>query len=83
MQQNQEQILIGGNPHLKPEKARGWGGGIVVTPHFVPGFSAAIDYYHTELSNTILIGGVAGYHHPRPRSAGLLRRGADHAASAR
>jgi len=59
VQQNQEQILIGGNPNLQPEKARGWGAGIVFTPHFVPGFSFDVDYYHTELSNTILTGGVA------------------------
>lgn len=57
---NQEQILIGGNTALQPEIARGWGAGIVLTPHFVPGFSFDVDYYHTELSNTILTGGIAG-----------------------
>ncbi|MGA0602985.1 TonB-dependent receptor plug domain-containing protein [Caulobacter sp. KR2-114] len=63
-QNNQEQILIGGNPNLRPEIARGWGAGVVFTPHFVPGFSFDIDYYHTELSNTILTGGVAGVTSP-------------------
>ena len=63
-QNNQEQVLIGGNPNLQPESARGWGAGIVLTPHWVPGFSFDVDYYHTELSNTILIGGVAGVTSP-------------------
>ena len=58
--QNQEQVLIGGYPSLQPEKARGWGAGIVFTPRAVPGFSFDVDYYHTELSNTILTGGIAG-----------------------
>ncbi len=63
-QNNQEQILIGGNSALQPETAKGWGAGIVYNPHFVPGFTFDVDYYHTELANTILTGGVAGVTSP-------------------
>jgi len=57
---NQQQVLIGGNPGLKPEISHELTVGTVATPRWVPGFSAAVDYYNVRIENTVLIGGVAG-----------------------
>jgi outer membrane receptor protein involved in Fe transport len=46
-----EQTL--GNPGLTPEVAKSFGGGVVVTPTFLPGFAASVDYYNIELSGAI------------------------------
>ena len=62
--QNQEQVLIGGNPKLNPELSRGFGVGMVITPHQLPGFSAEIDYYRTKIRNAVLIGGIASVTNP-------------------
>ena len=56
---SQIQVLVGGNPALKPETSRGWSAGGVLTPRFIPGFSFVADYYWTKISNQILTGGVA------------------------
>jgi outer membrane receptor protein involved in Fe transport len=56
---NQEQILIGGNPALKPELSTEYTVGGVFTPRFAPGLSLEIDYYNTTINNTILSGGFA------------------------
>ena len=56
--QNGTQIptLVGGNPNLLPESSRTYTIGTVLTPRFLPNFSAEIDYYHTSIEN--LIGSV-------------------------
>jgi len=62
--QNQEQVLIGGNPHLNPELSRGVGVGLVLTPHQLPGLSFEADYYRTKIRNAVLIGGIASVTSP-------------------
>ncbi|EJL35092.1 TonB-dependent siderophore receptor [Novosphingobium sp. AP12] len=42
-----------GNPNLKPEVADGWTAGIVITPSFLPGFSASFDYYDIKIDDAI------------------------------
>ena len=56
----QQQVAIGGNPNLKPEKSKSFGYGLVLTPGFVPGFTFAVDYYNIRIDNTVLTGGVVG-----------------------
>ena len=45
--------LITGNPNLEPEKADSWNLGGVVTPRFLPGFSASVDYFEIDLEGAI------------------------------
>ncbi len=54
-QQTGDQIatLVGGNPQLSPESSRTYTIGSVLTPRFLPNFSAEIDYYHTSINNQI------------------------------
>ncbi|HSI17586.1 MAG TPA: TonB-dependent receptor [Sphingomonas sp.] len=42
-----------GNPTLKPEKSDTWNIGAVLTPTFLPGFSASIDYFRIEIKDAI------------------------------
>jgi outer membrane receptor protein involved in Fe transport len=42
-----------GNRNLKPEKAKTWTVGTVVTPGFLPGFSASFDYYDIRITDAI------------------------------
>ena len=42
-----------GNVSLKPEVARTWGAGVVLTPTFLPGFAASADYFDIELVDAI------------------------------
>lgn len=42
-----------GNTSLKPEKANTWTVGAVVTPSFIPGFSASFDYYDIQIKDAI------------------------------
>lgn len=42
-----------GNPGLKPEVARTYGAGVVITPKFVPGFAMSVDYYKIDLTGSI------------------------------
>jgi outer membrane receptor protein involved in Fe transport len=42
-----------GNLALTPEVALTWGAGAVVTPRFLPGFAASIDYFDIKLSDAI------------------------------
>jgi iron complex outermembrane receptor protein len=42
-----------GNPNLKPEVARNTTAGVVVTPSFLPGFTATLDYFHIVIANEI------------------------------
>lgn len=50
---NQYNGLIGGNPDLSPEKADTFTGGVVLTPTFLPGFSASVDYFNIDLTGAI------------------------------
>ena len=42
-----------GNTALKPEVAMTWGIGGVLTPSFLPGFAASVDYFDINLSGSI------------------------------
>lgn len=42
-----------GNPNLKAEKSDSWNIGAVLTPRFLPGFSASVDYFRIEIKNAI------------------------------
>ncbi|WP_260928572.1 TonB-dependent receptor plug domain-containing protein [Novosphingobium sp. 9] len=42
-----------GNPNLKPEKANTWTAGIVISPRFLPGFTASFDYYDIKITDAI------------------------------
>jgi iron complex outermembrane receptor protein len=42
-----------GNPVLKPEVANTTGVGIVLTPTFLPGFGASIDYYKINIAQAV------------------------------
>jgi len=42
-----------GNENLRPEKADSWNIGGVVSPRFLPGFSASVDYFRIELEDVI------------------------------
>lgn len=42
-----------GNPGLVPEVSRTYTAGVVVTPDFVPGFNASLDYYKIRMKNAI------------------------------
>ena len=43
----------GGNPDLKPEKAKTLTAGVVVTPTFLPGFAASVDYWDIKVQDAI------------------------------
>ena len=60
IQNNQEQVIQGGNPNLKPETARIFTAGLILTPRWTPGLTIAVDFYQVKIANTILIGGIAG-----------------------
>ena len=45
--------LIGGNAALKPETAKTTNIGIVLTPSFLPGFNATIDYTDIKIANVV------------------------------
>jgi len=49
--------LTGGNPNLQPEVSKSWTAGAVLTPTFLRGFSATVDYFHIKVNNLI---GVLG-----------------------
>ncbi|HET7086236.1 MAG TPA: TonB-dependent receptor [Rhizomicrobium sp.] len=56
VQPNQTRTLFvanQGNPALVPEVARTYTAGIVVTPDFIPGLTASLDYYQIKLKNAI------------------------------
>src|SRR6185437_8499260 len=50
---NQCQARVGGNPGLNPETSDSWTLGIVVTPTFLPGFTATVDYYNIKIGGFI------------------------------
>ncbi|MDV3455544.1 TonB-dependent receptor [Sphingomonas sp. HF-S4] len=45
--------LTTGNPNLLPEKANSWNIGGVVSPRFLPGFTASVDYFRIDLEGAI------------------------------
>lgn len=45
--------LTTGNPNLRPEKANSWNIGAVVSPRFLPGFTASVDYFRINLEDAI------------------------------
>lgn len=46
-------VIASGNPTLAPEKALTKTYGVVLTPHWIPGLQASIDYYHIGISDAI------------------------------
>ncbi len=44
---------ITGNPNLREETADSWNVGAVVTPRFLPGFSASVDYWRVKVRDAI------------------------------
>jgi outer membrane receptor protein involved in Fe transport len=44
----------GGNPNLKPEKADTVSAGAIVTPRWLPGFIASVDYYSIDIEGAIV-----------------------------
>lgn len=49
----QTKVLSGGNPNLEPETADTLSVGAVLTPSFMPNFSATIDWWQIEMENLI------------------------------
>ena len=49
------EVLRSGNALLKPEVADTLGLGIILTPSFLPGFQASIDYYKIDISGAVKI----------------------------
>ncbi|MDB5670427.1 MAG: TonB-dependent receptor [Alphaproteobacteria bacterium] len=45
--------LTSGNSGLKPEKADSWDVGAVLSPRFLPGFTASVDYFDINLKGAI------------------------------
>ncbi|AQR73958.1 TonB-dependent siderophore receptor [Sphingomonas sp. LM7] len=45
--------LTTGNPNLLPEEANSWNIGGVVSPRFLPGFTASVDYFRINLEGAI------------------------------
>lgn len=78
---NQYNGLQGGNPNLSPEVANSITAGIVLTPSFLRGFQATVDYFDIRLKNrigtvgadTIITQCIAT---ANPTFCGLIRRNA-------
>jgi len=47
------QTLSGGNPKLRPETAKTFTYGIVLSPRFIPGFTTSVDYYNINMGNAL------------------------------
>ena len=52
----QTQGLFGGNPNLDPEESDTITIGAVLTPNFIPNFSASIDYFDISVDDAIVAG---------------------------
>lgn len=46
-------LTVGGNTALKPEKAETWTWGVNLTPDFIKGLSASVDYWDIKVDNYI------------------------------
>ncbi len=44
---------IGGNPNLRPETAKSWTVGTIITPRWVTGFSLAVDWFKIQIFDAI------------------------------
>ena len=44
-----------GNPNLTSEVGHTYTAGVVLKPHFIPGVTLTVDYYHTVISNAISV----------------------------
>jgi len=49
----QSNTTTGGNPNLGPEDSKSWTVGAVVTPDWLRGFSASVDYYNIKITGAI------------------------------
>jgi hypothetical protein len=57
--QDQAQVIATSNPDLIPSTAESYTGGIVYSPHFVPGLTLTCDYFRTLQQQTVgVIGGA-------------------------
>lgn len=73
--------LTGGNPNLNPEVSNSVTAGVVLTPGFLPGFQATVDYFNIRLkdrigvigADTIITQCLDGSH---PEYCGLVHRNA-------
>jgi outer membrane receptor protein involved in Fe transport len=45
--------ISGGNPNIHPESDKNWNGGVVFTPHALPGLRASVDFVHIVKRNDI------------------------------
>ena len=52
--QPRDGVVQGGNPNLRPETTESYTAGIVITPRFLPGFTATVDFYQLFTRNVIL-----------------------------
>ncbi|GAA0769600.1 outer membrane receptor protein involved in Fe transport [Erythromicrobium ramosum] len=48
--------FVGGNANLQPEIADTYTAGVVITPTFLPGFTASVDYFNIDIAQAI--GGI-------------------------
>ena len=48
---SQGAATTGSNPNLTPEKANTWGGGVILTPSFLEGFTMSADFWDVDISN--------------------------------
>ncbi len=51
--QDQAQVLAGSNPNLVPSTAESYTGGIVYSPHQIPGLTVTFDYFRTLQLQTV------------------------------
>lgn len=49
----------GGNRNLKPEIGNTFSAGVVLSPKFLPGFTASVDYYNLKLTGAITTQGLS------------------------
>ena len=49
----QANVTGGGNPQLRPEVARSYTFGAVLSPSFLPRFTASVDYYHIRVKGAV------------------------------
>lgn len=47
------QIVSGGNPNLKAETSNSYTGGVIYSPHYIPGLSMSADYYDITVNKVI------------------------------
>jgi outer membrane receptor protein involved in Fe transport len=51
----QYNYLTGGNPNLRPETSDTWSFGVVLTPTFLNGFTASVDWFDIKVLDTIQV----------------------------